>query len=189
MAIQLPNAALLNSLNSTARRSLLVALFTLLLLRGRISDVPTAAFSKLKTVVIRQDISQEDLTQALQQVYISEPDGSKTLLVPYKGHISKVRFSSVYFRAYMQVLCALGHHLPHLVICSCKERETLPPRPRIQQNQPRQDLSSTTTPHPQDSLSVVAFQGSLDSRYALVLPSPAYCFEHRGRTSRRAHRP
>lgn len=93
MVIQLPNPALLNSLKPTARRSLLAALFTLLLLRGRIADVPKAAFSKLKTVAIRQDISQEELAQALQQVYINEPDGSKTLLVPYKGHISKVRLS------------------------------------------------------------------------------------------------
>ncbi|KAI1798098.1 ABC transporter transmembrane region 2-domain-containing protein [Ganoderma leucocontextum] len=90
MAIQLPNATLLNSLNPTARRSLLVALFTLLLLRGRIADIPNVAFSKLKTVATRQDISQEELAQALQQVYINEPDGSKTLLVPHKGHISKV---------------------------------------------------------------------------------------------------
>lgn len=100
MAIQLPSAALLNSLNPTARRSLLVALFTLLLLRGRITDIPKAVLSKLKTVAIRQDISQEELAQSLQQVYINEPDGAKTLLVPYKGHISKVRLYSAESRAH-----------------------------------------------------------------------------------------
>ena len=91
MAIQLPNAAVLNSLNPQTRRSLVVAAFTLLLLRGRIADIPKAVLSKLKNVTIRQDVTQEELAQALQQVYVDEPDGSKTLLVPYKGYISKVR--------------------------------------------------------------------------------------------------
>ena len=91
MAIQLPNPAVLNSLNQKTRRSLLVAAFTLLLLRARIADIPKAAFSKLKKVAVRQEVSQDELAQALQQVYVDEPDGSKTLLVPYKGYISKVR--------------------------------------------------------------------------------------------------
>lgn len=82
----------------------------------------------------------------------------------------------------------LGYHLPYLVLCPCEEREALPPRSRIQQSQPRQDLPSTVTPHPQDSLSVMALQGGHDSRHALILLSPAYCSEHRCRTSRRAYR-
>ena len=93
MAIQLrlPSATALNSLNPNTRRSILVALFTFLLIRGKIVDIPKAALLKLKTVASRQDVSQEELAQALQQVYINEPDGSKTVLVPYKGYISKVR--------------------------------------------------------------------------------------------------
>ncbi|OSD08136.1 hypothetical protein PYCCODRAFT_1449189 [Trametes coccinea BRFM310] len=94
MAVQLPNLALptafLGKLDPKARRSLLVALFTLLLLRGRIADLPQRALAKLRNVTSRPDISQEELAQALQQVYIDEPDGSKTLLVPHKGQISKV---------------------------------------------------------------------------------------------------
>ena len=95
MAIQLPNAAVLNSLNPHTRRSLLVAAFTLLLLRGHIASIPKAALSKLKTVATRHEVTQDELAQALQQVYVDEPDGSKTLLVPHKGHISKVRRSAL----------------------------------------------------------------------------------------------
>ncbi|KAJ8488005.1 hypothetical protein ONZ51_g3822 [Trametes cubensis] len=92
MAIQLPNLphlAMLGKLDPKARRSLLVALFTLLLLRGKIADLPRGVFAKLRNVASRQEVSQEELAQALQQVYVDEPDGSKTLLVPHKGRISK----------------------------------------------------------------------------------------------------
>ena len=73
--------------------SILVAFFTLLLLRSRISRIPQDVLSKLKTVASRPDVTPEELSQALQQVYVDEADGSKTLLVPYKGHISKVCLS------------------------------------------------------------------------------------------------
>ncbi|TFK89661.1 hypothetical protein K466DRAFT_584399 [Polyporus arcularius HHB13444] len=90
MAIRLPNTAVLNSLSPRARRSLLVAVFTFLLLRGRIASIPKIVLSKLKIVAVRSDVTQEELAQALQQVYVDEPDGSKTLLIPYQGSISKV---------------------------------------------------------------------------------------------------
>ena len=90
MPITLPNPAVLNNLSPKSRRSLLVAFFTVLLLRSRITQIPHSLLSKLKHVASRHEITQEELAQALQQVYIDEPDGSKTLLVPYKGSISKV---------------------------------------------------------------------------------------------------
>ncbi|RPD65642.1 hypothetical protein L226DRAFT_550601 [Lentinus tigrinus ALCF2SS1-7] len=93
MVIHLPNAAVLNSLSPKTRRSLLVAVFTLLLLRGGIASIPKAAFSKLKNVTTRREVTQDELAQALQQVYVDEPDGSKTLLIPSKGYISKVTIS------------------------------------------------------------------------------------------------
>lgn len=95
MAIYIPrfDPAMLRNLprDPKARSSVLVALFTLLLLRGRIADLPKAVLARLRSVAARPEVSQEELAQALQQVYIDEPDGSKTLLVPYKGRISKVR--------------------------------------------------------------------------------------------------
>ena len=91
MPISLLNPSLLKGLSPKSRRSLLIAFFTLLLLRSRIAKIPSAALSKLKHVASRPDVTPEELAQALQQVYVDEPDGSKTLLVPYKGYISKVR--------------------------------------------------------------------------------------------------
>lgn len=95
MAVHIPrfDPAMLRNLprDPKARSSILVALFTLLLLRGRIADLPKGILARLRSVAARPEVSQEELAQALQQVYIDEPDGSKTLLVPYKGRISKVR--------------------------------------------------------------------------------------------------
>ncbi|KAH9918757.1 ABC transporter transmembrane region 2-domain-containing protein [Epithele typhae] len=90
MAIRLPSTAALNNLSPKSRRSLLVAFFTLLLLlRNRTLKLPGTLLSRLKRVASRNEITQEELAQALQQVYVDEPDGSKTLLVPYQGRISK----------------------------------------------------------------------------------------------------
>ena len=97
MAIRFPNPATLKNLSPKSRQSLLVAFFTLLLLRSRIANIPHEVVSKLKNVGSRPDVTQEELAQALQQVYVDEADGSKTLLVPHKGHISKVR-SLPFFR-------------------------------------------------------------------------------------------
>ena len=60
------------------------------------SNIPHEVVSKLKNVGSRPDVTQEELAQALQQVYVDEADGSKTLLVPHKGHISKVRLLPVF---------------------------------------------------------------------------------------------
>ncbi|KAI0827022.1 ABC transporter transmembrane region 2-domain-containing protein [Trametes gibbosa] len=81
---------MLKSLDPKSQRSLIVALFTLIMLRGRIVDIPKGLFARLRSVALRPEVSQEELAQALQQVYVDEPDGSKTLLVPFKGRISKV---------------------------------------------------------------------------------------------------
>ena len=90
MAIELPRLPALKNLNPRTRRSLLVAAFTLLLLRSRVASIPKAALAKVKNVASRPEISQEELAQALQQVYVDEPDGTKTLFVPHKGSISQV---------------------------------------------------------------------------------------------------
>lgn len=123
MAIQLPNTAVLKSLNPKTRRSLLVAAFTLLLLRTRIADIPKAAFSKLKKVSIRQEVTQEELAQALQQVYVDELDGSKTLLVPYKGYISKVRNIAPISTSFVELL-GRSPSPRHLIPSSPRTRRT-----------------------------------------------------------------
>ena len=41
---------------------------------------------------IRRKLTKEELAKVLQQVYIDEPDGSQTLLVPYRERVVKVCF-------------------------------------------------------------------------------------------------
>lgn len=64
--------------------SLIVLLTTLLLLRQRI-------LRRTKNLVSKSSsLSVEELAAAAQQVYTNNSDGSKTLLVPFRGRISKV---------------------------------------------------------------------------------------------------
>lgn len=68
--------------------SLIVLLTTLLLLRRRI-------LRRTKNLVSKSSsLSAEELAAATQQVYTNNLDGSKTLLVPFRGRISKVH---IYF--------------------------------------------------------------------------------------------
>ncbi|KAK0477234.1 hypothetical protein EDD18DRAFT_1312780 [Armillaria luteobubalina] len=49
---------------------------------------------KLRVVIQRKRLSQEELLRVLQEVYVKEDDGSKTLLVPYNEEVSRVSLSS-----------------------------------------------------------------------------------------------
>ncbi|KAF5355535.1 hypothetical protein D9758_006286 [Tetrapyrgos nigripes] len=103
-----------------------VALLIILLLR----------YSKKISVAWRQPLSQSQLSQVLQQVYIQAKDGSKTLLVPYSNRISKVNLKETsndeiernakYFQNldnnFTKTLSAL---LFRIAIPSLKSKETL----------------------------------------------------------------
>lgn len=66
------------------RVPLVVVLATLVLLRNR-------AFKRKKDHSMHADrLSPEDLAKAVQQLYVDEPDGSRSLLVPFRGRVSKV---------------------------------------------------------------------------------------------------
>jgi len=70
------------------RVPLVVLLATLVLLRNR-------AFKRKKVDPLDGDkLSPEDLAKAVQQLYVDEPDGSRSLLVPFRGRVSKVSLSS-----------------------------------------------------------------------------------------------
>ncbi len=81
----LPNVSL------QSRRPLLLALTVVLLLRSRLINGPKEALLKLRSATYRRKLSPEEFSQALQQVYVNEADGSKTILVPHRNSISKVR--------------------------------------------------------------------------------------------------
>ena len=75
-------------------RSSLVLLSLLILLRGRIITGPRDLLRTLSKVGSSKDLSPLELSQALQQLYIEEPDGTRQLLVPFRDSISKVCQSS-----------------------------------------------------------------------------------------------
>lgn len=73
--------------------SKLVVLSLLILLRSRIITGPRDLFRTLSRVGFSKDLSPSELSQALQQLYVDEPDGTRQLLVPFRDSISKVRFN------------------------------------------------------------------------------------------------
>ncbi|KDQ60342.1 hypothetical protein JAAARDRAFT_174405 [Jaapia argillacea MUCL 33604] len=80
----------LHNLPQASRKPLLILIATILLFRYRIVSVPQAAIERLRDVALRKRASPQEIQDALQQVYLDEPDGSKTLLVPSGDRISKV---------------------------------------------------------------------------------------------------
>lgn len=78
-------------------RSRLVLLSLLILLRGRIITGPRDLLRTLSKVGSNKDLSPSELSQALQQLYVEEPDGTRQLLVPFRDTISKVFESSHFF--------------------------------------------------------------------------------------------
>jgi ATP-binding cassette subfamily D (ALD) long-chain fatty acid import protein len=71
--------------------SKLVFLSIILILRSRIITGPRDLFRTLSRVGFSKDLSPSELSQALQQLYVEEPDGTRQLLVPFRDSISKVR--------------------------------------------------------------------------------------------------
>ena len=80
----------INSLDAKQRRSLLTLLFAVLLLRSRIITGPRDVFTALKKAAGIRKPTSEELEQARQQLYRKNPDGTKSLLVTYRGRISEV---------------------------------------------------------------------------------------------------
>jgi ATP-binding cassette subfamily D (ALD) long-chain fatty acid import protein len=70
------------------RKSVLVVLVALFLLRAR--AIPRITRSPPTTYGKR--LTQAEIDQALQELYRDNPDGSKTLLVPFRGRISEVPY-------------------------------------------------------------------------------------------------
>ncbi|EMD31871.1 hypothetical protein CERSUDRAFT_119147 [Gelatoporia subvermispora B] len=85
----MPSKSLLAT-STPQRHAAFLVFATVLLLRSRLSRAPASVIEKLKAATAGNTLTQEELMQALQQVYRTEPDGRKTLLVPYKAGVSKV---------------------------------------------------------------------------------------------------
>jgi ATP-binding cassette subfamily D (ALD) long-chain fatty acid import protein len=80
----------INSLNAKQKRSILTLVFAVLLLRSRFITGPRDVFTALKKAAGIQKPTPEELEQARQQLYRKNPDGTKNLLVTYRGPISEV---------------------------------------------------------------------------------------------------
>ncbi|KAF8500218.1 ABC transporter transmembrane region 2-domain-containing protein [Russula emetica] len=76
--------------SSMPSNSKLVLLSLLILLRSRIITGPRDLFRTLSRVGFSKDLSPSELSQALQQLYVEQPDGTRQLLVPFRDSISKV---------------------------------------------------------------------------------------------------
>lgn len=85
---------------SGRRSTAALLLFTLLLVRSRLLSLPEILLERLKSVTAKPQISQEDLLQVLQQIYVNRPDGSRTILVPHEDGISKVCVSQARIKAF-----------------------------------------------------------------------------------------
>jgi ATP-binding cassette subfamily D (ALD) long-chain fatty acid import protein len=71
-------------------KSRLVLFSLLILLRGRVITGPRDLIRALSRVSFNRDLSPSELSQALEQLYVEEPDGTRQLLVPFRDNISKV---------------------------------------------------------------------------------------------------
>ncbi|KAF8156895.1 ABC transporter transmembrane region 2-domain-containing protein [Crassisporium funariophilum] len=82
---------------STHRRPLVLAFLILLLLRSRVVTGTQSVLGALKSrkdalgsLRKKKKLTKEELAKVLQQVYVDEEDGSKTLLVPYQERVIRV---------------------------------------------------------------------------------------------------
>ena len=71
----------------------LITFTVLLLLRSRLLDIPHEILTKvLERRRSGRKLTKEELDRALQQLYVKEKDGTKTLLVPYQNGVYKVSY-------------------------------------------------------------------------------------------------
>jgi ATP-binding cassette, subfamily D (ALD), peroxisomal long-chain fatty acid import protein len=76
---------------------------TLLILRSRVITAPIELFSKLKVAARGEPLTPDELAHVLEQVYLKQEDGSKTLLVPIQD-----RYVSEVSLALILLFCRVG---------------------------------------------------------------------------------
>ena len=69
---------------------LLLLIFSLLLLRSRLITGPRAFIRSLRSATSKHGVSEDELSRALQQLYVKDADGTQRLLVPHEGRITEV---------------------------------------------------------------------------------------------------
>jgi len=79
------------SFQQQTRIPALIALAIILVARRRILDLSKLALSR-RPQLQAPKATPEELQEAINQLYVDEADGSKTVLVPFRDRVSKVRF-------------------------------------------------------------------------------------------------
>lgn len=97
---------------------LLLLIFSLLLLRSRLITGPKELLRNLQVVTSKHRVSEEELSRALQQLYVKDSDGTQRLLVPHEGRIKQVRL----------LFSDMGLFIPRYMTCLFRYPFALYPR-------------------------------------------------------------
>jgi hypothetical protein len=114
---------------SSTKPHILVIVSLALLLRTRIITGPRDLVHKLRHVGFSSELSPSELNQALQQLYVERPDGTRQLLVPSNNSISKARL--VIFRLSFHLRPARSHYILLLIPSSRLTSHTSRPSPPL----------------------------------------------------------
>ncbi|KAJ3936183.1 MAG: ABC transporter transmembrane region 2-domain-containing protein [Lentinula lateritia] len=114
--------AVLSTLRPSNR--LLQIIFILLILRTRLITLPKDSFERLRNATAGKRLSAAELTAVLQQIYIKERDGSKTLLAPYRNRLAKVSIHEIA----ADILASNAKHFPLQSSDSKKSKGLLDPK-------------------------------------------------------------
>jgi ATP-binding cassette, subfamily D (ALD), peroxisomal long-chain fatty acid import protein len=80
---------------SKLRPNLLQIIFAFLIIRSRLVTLPKDLLERLRDATAGKRLSASELIAILQQVYVKESDGSKTLLVTYRNRLAKIPIREV----------------------------------------------------------------------------------------------
>ncbi|KAJ3987046.1 ABC transporter transmembrane region 2-domain-containing protein [Lentinula detonsa] len=119
---ELLEMAVLSTLRPSTR--LLQIIFVLLILRSRLITLPKDSLERLRDATAGKRLSAAELTEILQQIYVKESDGSRTLLVPYRNRLAKVPIRDTA----AEVLTSNAKHFPIQSSDSKKSKALLDPR-------------------------------------------------------------
>lgn len=129
-----------------------------------------------------------DVSHASRKLYERNEDGSKTLLVPFRGRFAKVRIAGRLQTYLLTDLIIAGEHPGNGFGDVCCRRKALPTSPILAQAQRRPGLPATTSGYPPCCFPLRVIQGDVHRHLALFLPHIPHRIKCRCGTSGRTHR-
>ena len=160
-------------------RRILVLLASILLLRSAFVSGPKFLLNKLNAVAHGEPLTPQELSQALQQIFVKGEHGTNVLLVPYKdAYISKVCLG---------LIAAITTHIPSGPNTSNSPQQATSQRTLLStalrkvkdQTQHRRLIRQATPCHPlPHRVHFVEIKGELHRRPAFLLSGLEDCFEY-----------